>query len=411
MALWNRHRLADYAEAEQERLLAEDGWLRSHLVRHPGRRSGRPGSPSCSCASRASCETFGEAPWFPRAAGRAAPPVERLPRVRGRVGEGGVEDVHWAVQHELVRQLPLRISAGSSGMEETLELLREHVRRDRWPAAVPRENRTPLSARRPHAYDEAAEAVLTSATRPTSRPYGYDAGGVPRRRRRAQAGVGEQVSPLLPILRSHAADNVRSSSCSAALGGLLKRVASAEEDSPSATSSASAYPRRDDEEPRGRAPTSTCAGAGPTGPRPGFTARAAPQERGAHRCRTRCRRCCAPSSTIVIVDNGSTDGTPAVARRSRASAGAADRLEVIDYPFSRLPLRRRAPRHARRLGPQPRLLLQLVLLRTCAPRTRSSGTATWCSPTTRCAIFRDLAWQLEAAPRPLIRVPRYALYL
>ena len=37
---------------------------------------------------------------------------------------------------------------------------------------------------------------------------------------------------------------------------------------------------------------------------------------------------------IVLVDNGSTDGTPEVARRVAEECGAAERLEVHSYPFS-----------------------------------------------------------------------------
>ena len=63
----------------------------------------------------------------------------------------------------------------------------------------------------------------------------------------------------------------------------------------------------------------------------------------------------------MIVDNGSTDGTPDVARGIAEEQGAADRLEVHAYPFS---IARCGAEHLATpaaVGAQPRLLLQLVL--------------------------------------------------
>jgi hypothetical protein len=39
-------------------------------------------------------------------------------------------------------------------------------------------------------------------------------------------------------------------------------------------------------------------------------------------------------SRVLIVDNGSSDGTPDISRSVAAQAGAADRLDVVTYPFA-----------------------------------------------------------------------------
>ena len=96
----------------------------------------------------------------PRAARRRRSRSSRdFRRFVAAVGEGGVEDVHWAVQHELERQLSFTHIGKVEQMPETLAVLREHVGDEQWPEKAQRENRTPLSLP-PAAYDEAAEAVL-----------------------------------------------------------------------------------------------------------------------------------------------------------------------------------------------------------------------------------------------------------
>ena len=65
---------------------------------------------------------------------------------------------------------------------------------------------------------------------------------------------------------------------------------------------------------------------------------------------------------VIVVDNGSTDGTPEVAARVAEEMGAADRLDVLSYPFqvSRTPAP--APPDPGGLGPFAHLLLQLGVL-------------------------------------------------
>ena len=93
---------------------------------------------------------------------------------------------------------------------------------------------------------------------------------------------------------------------------------------------------------------------------PGFTGVLRVKRRGALAALDARRRCCARSRRVVLVDNGSTDGSAGGrAPRSRRTSARRTGSRCTDYPFAIARCGGRAPRHARRLGPQPRLLLQL----------------------------------------------------
>ena len=113
---------------------------------------------------------------------------------------------------------------------------------------------------------------------------------------------------------------------------------------------------------------------------------------------------------IVIVDNGSTDGTPAVARRVARECGAADRLEVQHYPFS---ISRCGAEH---LGTPADSVHSLAYYYNWSfQHVRTTYALKWDGDMVlsddMVEVFRDLEWQLEAGPSVLIRVPRYPLYL
>jgi hypothetical protein len=112
---------------------------------------------------------------------------------------------------------------------------------------------------------------------------------------------------------------------------------------------------------------------------------------------------------VVLVDNGSTDGTADVARDAAQAEGAADRLEVHTYPFS---VARCGEEH---LGTPAASVHSLVYFYNWSfSHVRTRYALKWDADMvlTDVAIhaFRDLAWQLEAADA-VVRIPRYPLYV
>ena len=63
----------------------------------------------------------------------------------------------------------------------------------------------------------------------------------------------------------------------------------------------------------------------------------------------------------IVVDNGSSDGTPEVALGVAEELGFGQRMRVLSYPFSVSQLWTGAPVDLPRFGAQPDLLLQLVV--------------------------------------------------
>jgi glycosyltransferase involved in cell wall biosynthesis len=112
---------------------------------------------------------------------------------------------------------------------------------------------------------------------------------------------------------------------------------------------------------------------------------------------------------MVLVDNGSTDGTPATARRIAAEHGYSDRLEVKHYPFS---ISRCGPEH---LGTPADSVHNLAYYYNWSfSHVRTTFALKWDADMVlsddAVEILRDLEWQLEAG-RVIIRVPRYPTYL
>jgi hypothetical protein len=112
---------------------------------------------------------------------------------------------------------------------------------------------------------------------------------------------------------------------------------------------------------------------------------------------------------VVLVDNGSTDGTADVAQEAAQAEGAADRLEVHTYPFS---VARCGEEH---LGTPAASVHSLVYFYNWSfSHVRTRYALKWDADMvlTDVAIhaFGDLAWQLEAADA-VVRIPRYPLYV
>ena len=263
----------------------------------------RPGPPAVvglavqAAAARAALRGARSAtpPWFPRLPERRRRRSSRTSAASSpRSGAARAEDVHWAVQHALVAQLPLDHVGRVERLGETLARLHAHVARA---AAAPPGTRTesPLPLP-PGAYDAAAARGARRAPRGRLRRLRLRAA---RRRPRRSRGLGRRRSR-----RS-------SRSCAIAIGdrerlGQLHRVAqrrvrraqaaedAARDGERRARSGTRARPRS----PTSRArPTSTSAGAGRTArPRPGSPPCCASRDEARTLPCTRSRRCCARSS-------------------------------------------------------------------------------------------------------------------
>lgn len=112
---------------------------------------------------------------------------------------------------------------------------------------------------------------------------------------------------------------------------------------------------------------------------------------------------------LVLVDNGSSDGTADVARAVAAASGAEDRLELLDYPFE---VARCGPEH---LATPARSVHSLVHFYNWSfSHVRTRYALKWdgdmVMSEAAVASLRDLSWQLDAADA-VIRIPRHPLYL
>lgn len=112
---------------------------------------------------------------------------------------------------------------------------------------------------------------------------------------------------------------------------------------------------------------------------------------------------------VIVIDNGSTDGTPRVARQAASAAGAADRLDVLDYPFE---VARCGPDH---LATPPTSVHSLTYFYNWSfSHVRSTYAMKWDGDMvltdTGVEAVRDLAWQLESVERQVTTM-RYPLYV
>jgi hypothetical protein len=112
---------------------------------------------------------------------------------------------------------------------------------------------------------------------------------------------------------------------------------------------------------------------------------------------------------VLVIDNGSTDGTADIAREVAAQAGAADRLTVLDYPFA---VSRCGPEH---LATSAESLHSLTYFYNWSfSHVATTYALKWDGdmvPTGRgVRAIRDLEWQLESVDR-IVHVRKRPLYV
>jgi hypothetical protein len=385
MNLWpDELRLSRYEEPERERVLSEPGWLRFALVRDPAARLWSGWQSKLLLREPRFADDFGDAPWFPRVPWIAGEIIEDFRAFVAALGDGEGEDVHWSVQHELVRQLPLNHVGRVERIEETLALLRAHVGAE--PPAGRHENRTPL-APPPGLYDERSAAIVRERHAADYAAFNYEPpAGDPR----SNAVWEVEVEPLLPLLRSAIDEHARL--------GQLHRVAQRRKERKKRAGRTPAIANRE-----GHADFDVHWAWAEGPPHPGFTA--------VLRVRDEARNLpwvlpplLAAVDRVVLVDNGSTDGSADVARR----IGGAG-LEVHHYPFA---VARCGDEH---LATPPDSVHSLTYFYNWSfAHVRTGYALKWDGDMVltdaAAAALRDLAWQLEAA-EAIVRVPRRSLYV
>ena len=395
------HRLTEYEGETRSRVLHDDGWLRFTVVRDPWHRLWSGWLSKLLLREPRFVSLYGDEPWFPRVPGTAADIVDDFQRFVEALGTGEAEDVHWAVQHDLERQLPLDHVGRAERLEETLALLHRHA----GAVAPPRVGRRNAGALplAPHAYDHETAAIVRTRYWADLEAYGYDDqppdAGLPAEwERRA-----EQVLPLLQTaIDEH--DRI----------GQLHRLAQRRAERMQA---AEARLEARSNRWAGRSPVATNVeghsdynvrwgwAEGPA--RPGMTAivRVRNEARALPWTLPPLLRAV---ERVVLIDNGSTDGTAALARETAAAVGAAP-LEVLAYPFA---VARCGAQHLATPADSVHSLAYFYNWSFSHARTtyvlKWDGDMVLSEPAI--LALRDLAWQLEAA-EAVVRIPRLALYV
>ncbi len=410
ITLWNpQNRFSEYDEAEQERMLTEDGWLRFTIVRHPATRLWSAWQSKLLLREPRFVQTFGEEPWFPELPETPEQVVADFRAFVAAVGAGGVEDVHWAVQNELVEQLAFNHIGRVEAMDDTLAVLSEHVGEGVLPEDPLTENRTPLPLP-PGAYDADAEAVLRERYAPDFAAFDYDPAEHLGGDEAALDQWNSEAAPILPVLRANATDHARVEQLLASARKLLKRVQTAEESVVERDTQRIGFTRaRAMTNREENAEFNVRWGWAEGELEHGFTAvlRVKNEARTLPYTLPPLLRA---ARKMVLVDNGSTDGTPGVARRVAAEMGAADRLEIKHYPFS---ISRCGAEHLGTPGDSVHSLAYFY--NWSFSHVRTTYALKWDGDMVlsddAVEVLRDLEWQLEAGPGVIIRVPRYPLYL
>jgi glycosyltransferase involved in cell wall biosynthesis len=110
---------------------------------------------------------------------------------------------------------------------------------------------------------------------------------------------------------------------------------------------------------------------------------------------------------VLFVDNGSDDGTPAVARQVARDCGAEDRLTLLDYPHE---VARAGGEHLATPATSVHSLTHFY--NWCFSHVRTTYSMKWDGDMVLTPegsrILRDLSWQLQAT-RAIVAMPRHPL--
>ena len=383
------HRLAHHQGDDRRRILEDDDWLRFTVVRDPWHRLWSGWLSKLLLREPRFVAAHGEQPWFPRPPERATDLVEDFRLFVAALGAGEGEDVHWAVQHDLSAQLPLTHVGRAERLADTLSLLYEHLEIAR-PARAERRNASPL-ALAPHAYDDEAAETVRRLFAADFKAFGYGdrppEGG-------SRADWEARAEAAIPLLRGTIDTHVR-------LGQLHRLAQRRAERMQSAEARLARAPR----------PPVTCnlEGHGDFNVRWGWAERPLhPGLTAVVRAKNEARALAwtlppllRAVERVTLIDNGSTDGTAAVAREIGAG--------VTSYPFA---VARCGAEHL--ATPENSVHSLAYFYNWSFAQARTRYVLKWDADMVLSDLavqaLRDLAWQLEAAD-VVVRVPRLALYV
>ena len=406
--LWpSDYRFASYSEQDREQLLSEPGWLRFSLVRNPATRLWSAWLSKLLLREPRFVDQYGAEPWFPRVPENGEEIVADFRRFVRAVGEQRASDVHWAVQADLVEQLPLNHVGRVEQIADTLALLRRHVGSERWPRERRDHNRSRIGLPE-HAYDPAAAAALRRHFELDFTAFGYDdalpgPGFVPR-----EAWL-EQVEGQLEAMRATVEERARLGELHRLASRSQRRLEDAERRGARDRAGRLGHPRSPAiSNIEGHADFSVRWGWADGPLETGFTAvlRVKNEARSLPFTLPPLLRAV---SRVVLVDNASTDGTAAVAHMVANAEGLGDRLTVVSYPFA---VARCGAEHL--AAPAASVHSLVYFYNWSFSHVRTGYALKWdgdmVMTNATVAILRGLAWQLEAAD-VVIKVPRRPLYV
>ena len=170
------HRWAEHGADEQERIQADDSWLRLTVVRDPGPRLWSAWQSKLLLKEPRFVERFGDADWFPHDVFElddAIRAFRSFVRALDVPADEAPHDAHWGTQTGLLDGFRLNFHGRAEHPDATVRRIDDHladgVHLDR---CVPRENSAPVPYHR-SVYDEETAAIVNRVFADDFENFGY----------------------------------------------------------------------------------------------------------------------------------------------------------------------------------------------------------------------------------------------
>ncbi|UPK76744.1 sulfotransferase family protein [Nocardioidaceae bacterium SCSIO 66511] len=172
----DRHRWAEHDADEQERIQADESWLRFTVVRDPAPRLWSAWQSKLLLKEPRFVERFGDADWFPHeVAGldAAVAAFRAFVRALDVPADDAPHDAHWGPQSGLIERFRLNYVGRAELPDATVERIDAHLGDgERLDPGVPRENSAPVPYH-PSVYDEETAAILNRVYARDFETFGY----------------------------------------------------------------------------------------------------------------------------------------------------------------------------------------------------------------------------------------------